>query len=964
VNLARDHLSFQEIENLTAVRRSGYGIASPKSQLDEIRQHLSECESCQELVQMYEDLQRRLGQLDAAAGARPNPDCASEAIWWGVAAGHLPEAQVAELLQHSTRCDACGLLLRLAIEDFAEQEAEQEIKCLTTLPSAQEGWQISLAARLVAARTHRSQPNKLLAVVSKSARSLADRFAWHPRGAYTWAYAAAAIVVVVAAAWFLRAGRQPSIDQLIANAYVEKRPFELRIASAAYGPVRQERGGERSAFAQPADLLRAEYLIKEGLAARPNDESLLVASGKVELLEGHYDEAIRTFGRMLDAQPDSPALLTDLATAYFQRAVATDRAVDYGQTIELLGRTLAKKPDDPVALFNRAIALQKMYAYEEAIRDWQHYLRVDPKGDWADEARKRLSELQEKIKARDRPAAFLQSDPVAAVPFLRARADSQSTSPASWPASLDEEYLDLAVRQWLAGLYVSADSSHRKSWRPEQSVRHALAAAADVFRTRHRDPWLADLLRELPADSASPNAAESLVKGIAFLAQAANANASGDPDSARPLAESAARLFHTFKSDAGYLRAREEIIYSLVRAGLVRDCIQAAGQQLRETKLELYPWLNGQAILWDATCQGFAGNIGLAQQLSERALEFTKNTAYAGQHLRSILFASGFLRSTERNWQDTRAGLQKFWDELHNPFHGYESYLELAILAEEAEHNHLALQLYREAVGMIEKTPDRSFRAVAHYRLAVAAMRVQDLSEAESEFKITDDQFAAHSLSETGRFYRTLAEIQWAAVAVQQGRLELAAARLEQARPLLAAVSDSENAFQYYKTLGELNFRRGNLLEAEQALQTALNIAQVELSSLQSEGDRFAWERDTAPPYRMLVELCARKPDVICALEVWERHLAASLRGLGGASSARHLKTANPETNSGPPFQVRIGETLPTFKYETVISFVYLPSGVGAWAFDDRGVNFARILASKEELAGRIRKFAHLCADR
>ena len=92
---------------------------------------------------------------------------------------------------------------------------------------------------------------------------------------------------------------------------------------------------------------------------------------------------------MLDAQPDSPALLTDLATAYFQRAVATDRAIDYGQTIELLGRTLAKTPDDPVALFNRAIALQKMFAYNEAIRDWEHYLRVDPKGSWADEARRR-----------------------------------------------------------------------------------------------------------------------------------------------------------------------------------------------------------------------------------------------------------------------------------------------------------------------------------------------------------------------------------------------------------------------------------------------------------------------------------------------------------------------------------------------------------------------------------------------
>ena len=368
MNLARDHLRFQEIEWLAEGPRRGNGTPGQEAQLDEIGHHLSECEPCQGLVQMHEDLQRRLGQLDAAATARPAPDCPLETVWWGVAAGQLPDSQVTDLLEHSTHCDACGLLLRQAIQDFTEEVADQEIGWLTTLPSAKEEWQQSLAQRLVAARTEGGQAGNLITVVSQWARSLSDRLAWPPRSAfrYAWAYATAAIIVLAAGVWFVQTRRQPSIDQLIASAYAERRPFELRIAGAAYGPVRQERSGERSALAEPADLLKAEYLIKEHLATRPNDQAMLVASGKVELLAGHYDEAIRTFGRMLDAQPDSPALLTDLATAYFQRAVATDRAVDYGQTIELLGRTLAKTPDDHVALFNRAIALQKMFAYQRS----------------------------------------------------------------------------------------------------------------------------------------------------------------------------------------------------------------------------------------------------------------------------------------------------------------------------------------------------------------------------------------------------------------------------------------------------------------------------------------------------------------------------------------------------------------------------------------------------------------------
>jgi CHAT domain-containing protein len=60
---------------------------------------------------------------------------------------------------------------------------------------------------------------------------------------------------------------------------------------------------------------------------------------------------------------------------------------------------------------------------------------------------------------------------------------------------------------------------------------------------------------------------------------------------------------------------------------------------------------------------------------------------------------------------------------------------------------------------------------------------------------------------------------------------------------------------------------------------------------------------------------------------------------------------------------MRVGHTIPALQHETVISFASLPSGVAAWAFDNRGVNFAWIAASNDELAGRIRDFAHRCGD-
>jgi len=360
-------------------------------------------------------------ELKAPGEERGGLNCPEQSAWWNVATGQLAESRAAELLEHSTRCDACALLLRQATEDFTDEVTEQEITQISALPSAQDEWQQSLAQRLSATESMRGKQGLW-------SRNFRD---WFPRPRrsvfrYAWVYATAAIMLLVAGAWLLQTRREPSLNQLIAHAYTEQRPFELRIADAAYGPVRQERGAERSALAEPAGLLRAKYIIKERLAARPNDEAMLAARGRVELLEGHYDEAIRTFGRLLDTHPDSPPLLTDLATAYCQRAAAVNRAVDYGQSIQLFGRVLAKKPDDPIALFNRAITLERVHAYDEAIRDWEHYLRVDASGDWAAEAQRRLNELREMMKARERPSVMLRSDdPGVAAPILRKRTISE-----------------------------------------------------------------------------------------------------------------------------------------------------------------------------------------------------------------------------------------------------------------------------------------------------------------------------------------------------------------------------------------------------------------------------------------------------------------------------------------------------------------------------------------------------------
>jgi tetratricopeptide (TPR) repeat protein len=214
-----------------------------------------------------------------------------------------------------------------------------------------------------------------------------------------WAYAGGPVVLAALSFWGLFYSHQWPIDELIASAYTEQRTMELRIPKAAYGPVRLIRGSaNRSRLERPRALLEGEARIARELAKDPTNPALLQAMGRTDLLDWNYDAAIASFEQALKARPDSPSLMTDLASAYFERVEANHQATGYGAAAEFLSRALRASRDDPVALFNRAIVYERMRLYDQAIEDWQRYLRVDPDGSWTSEATKRAADVEQSKK--------------------------------------------------------------------------------------------------------------------------------------------------------------------------------------------------------------------------------------------------------------------------------------------------------------------------------------------------------------------------------------------------------------------------------------------------------------------------------------------------------------------------------------------------------------------------------------
>ncbi|MFL5539200.1 MAG: CHAT domain-containing protein [Longimicrobiaceae bacterium] len=83
-------------------------------------------------------------------------------------------------------------------------------------------------------------------------------------------------------------------------------------------------------------------------------------------------------------------VLADLAGAYLVRAERAHSPRDLLSAIEAAEEALEREPGNRVALFNRALALDRFGLAAEAARDWREYLEIDSTSGMAEQARHRL----------------------------------------------------------------------------------------------------------------------------------------------------------------------------------------------------------------------------------------------------------------------------------------------------------------------------------------------------------------------------------------------------------------------------------------------------------------------------------------------------------------------------------------------------------------------------------------------
>lgn len=220
---------------------------------------------------------------------------------------------------------------------------------------------------------------------------------WWRRPAVKWSGAvaglAAAAALAIAVTGTLSRDDAPQLTALVAAVGTD-RTIEPRLTGGfAHGPLRgSTRAAENAAANVSPDVRIAVALIEKEAIVRRTPRTLQ-ALGMAYLVTGDVQRAVPVLEEAADGSGTTASILSDLSAAYLVRGTGAGLPQDLAKALATADRALQQDATLAPALFNRALALQKLSLATEAQRAWKEYLQVDSTSAWADEARSHLQLL-------------------------------------------------------------------------------------------------------------------------------------------------------------------------------------------------------------------------------------------------------------------------------------------------------------------------------------------------------------------------------------------------------------------------------------------------------------------------------------------------------------------------------------------------------------------------------------------
>ncbi len=398
-------------------------------------------------------------------------------------------------------------------------------------------------------------------------------------------------------------------------AYREQRPLESRISGLNYAPFSQTRGGP-----ERVDLVarkRAEAMLSA--AAEKANAAAHHALGEAYLARKQFDDAIKEFEEALRGDPRNASLYSDLGVAWLEKGKLEAERQEQGKSAEPLNRgfeyltkAVELNADLLEARFNRALCYELMMLPRNAEEEWREYLKRDASSLWADEARRKLKELEERNKnqavseeelLKEFRTAFEKGDDTGAWAIVSQHRDISGGPIAN---ALIDEYLGLASKGR------NADSAQTLT---------ALRYVAKLEKDKAGDLFVRDVVRFL--ESSSDGQRQSITEGRRLLKLGYKQLREYEGKAAEDNLIAARTIFEQVgaKAEAAY------VDYPIGHSYLIqvdsRRGLETFNHVVRQTENQHYRWLQAQALNGAANAQIGLTDLSAALQASNRSLKLS-----------------------------------------------------------------------------------------------------------------------------------------------------------------------------------------------------------------------------------------------------------------------------------------------------------------------------------------------------
>jgi CHAT domain-containing protein/Tfp pilus assembly protein PilF len=225
---------------------------------------------------------------------------------------------------------------------------------------------------------------------------------------------AISIICVGALVWLLLFYESPITRGLktLQATYAQERPIEARLTGFGYAAYRATQSRDVVKFYH--DERDEAFRLIIGQANQEKSAAAYQALGTTYMAYMDFNEAVACFDLALQQNERDAKLHNNLAVALMEKEKTKAHSsgqlasADMALALEHLHRAIELDGSLLEAHFNLALCHQYQTLWRTAEEDWKKYLEKDSVSPWAEEARKNLAKVTEKIKAKPNRESIYQ----------------------------------------------------------------------------------------------------------------------------------------------------------------------------------------------------------------------------------------------------------------------------------------------------------------------------------------------------------------------------------------------------------------------------------------------------------------------------------------------------------------------------------------------------------------------------